>query len=135
MLKESWPGLARLGDGETAIDAVHHFYNVYVQREASFREGLASPRKLMPIDKQGIEQSVSDDYMKELVLADQPDGNTILLKAKALGHMYNSGFWYRVWIWEELIVAKSIQLLWDTRSMDAEPFYTVGVYSYSAYGQ
>jgi hypothetical protein len=28
-----------------------------------------------------------------------------------------------VWIWQEIIVAKSVELVWDTKSMDSEPFF------------
>ncbi|KAE9368044.1 hypothetical protein N431DRAFT_471417 [Stipitochalara longipes BDJ] len=64
--------------------------------------------------------------MKELILANQLDGGVFLDKAKALGHLYNLYFWDRTWIWQELIVAWSIQFLWDVRSMDLEPFFIAG---------
>ncbi|KAN0105893.1 HET domain containing protein [Hyaloscypha variabilis] len=67
---------------------------------------------------------IANEYIKELELASQTENNEHLVKAKALAQLLYSKFWTRVWIWQEIIVAKSVELVWDTKSMDSEPFFT-----------
>jgi hypothetical protein len=46
------------------------------------------------------------------------DGSEV--KYEALGNMFRSELWGRLWIWQEPIVAKEIYLHWDTHSVKFE---------------
>jgi len=122
--------LGPLAGGEIAFNAVHTFFEEYCRRNGHYTATLLrhEPRT------ESILQDISDEYMKELELADQTSDNEYLTKAKALGLFFHSDFWARAWIWQELIVARSIQLYWNTKSMDSAPFciaarvlYTTGI--------
>ena len=80
-------------------------------------------RELQTSEHDDIVQIITFEYLEELRLADQTEDNEYLIKTKALGQFYHYDFWNRVWIWQEIVVAKTVELLWDTRSMDSQPFF------------
>jgi len=110
-------------DGELAIDAVHRIHKEYLQREADFEASLIPHQEISLIERQELLQAVASDYLNHVVLADGLNNPEVLAEAKSLGHLFNSEFWIRVWIWQELIVARSIHILWKTKSLDFMPFW------------
>jgi hypothetical protein len=115
--------LGPLCGGELAFNAAHSFYQDYVQRRAQYKSTLMMSRELQTSEHDDIVQIIASEYLEELRLADQTEDNEYLIKAKSLGQFYHYDFWNRVWIWQEIVVAKTVELLWDTRSMDSQPFF------------
>jgi hypothetical protein len=107
--------------GELAIDAAHSFYEDWLSRVRRAPSELSSthPQDLNP---KAI-RDIAGNYVEHLLLADRMDNEEVFAEAKSLGHVFNSEFWNRVWIWQELIVARSICILWDTKIMDFLPFH------------
>jgi hypothetical protein len=117
--------LGPLGDdGKLAIDAVQSIYEDYLGRKNAFQTSLVPYREIRELEREGaLLEGLADDYQKQFALADHTENKQDIAKVKALGRLVNSEFWIRVWIWQELIVARGIQLLWDIDSMGLEPFY------------
>jgi hypothetical protein len=123
----AWPG--RLcDDGELAIDAAHGIYEEFLRRNEALEVPLVPHREIRELEGEtALLKGLADDFQKQFGLIDDTGDEQNLAAAKAFGSLFDSEFWTRVWIWQELIVARGIQLLWDIESMDLEPFYVAGV--------
>jgi hypothetical protein len=65
----------------------------------------------------GIVDTITDGVINEL-LSDCSE-----LKYEALGNLFRSELWGRLWTWQELIVAKKIHLQWDTHSIKLDDLW------------
>ncbi len=60
--------------------------------------------------------SIADGVFIEM-LSDSPEA---LVKYEAVGNLFRAELWGRLWIWQELIVAKTVHLQWDTLCLNLQ---------------
>jgi hypothetical protein len=118
----AWHG--PIGDGRSGIAAVHDLYDAYVQLEGSIQRKSPSPRAFGFDEKFALCHDIAEVYAMKLALVDD---DVIIDKLKALSHLFTAELWVRVWVWQELILARSILFLWDNGSIDSEPLFTAAM--------
>jgi hypothetical protein len=105
--------IAWLGDlkgGDLAFRTVQELQDEFdLKMEHRIRDGLSA-------EVESVLNSVANGVVDEL-LSDSPD---VWAKYEALGNSLRSELWSRLWIWQELIVAKTTHLEWDTNSAKVE---------------
>lgn len=105
--------IAWLGDlkgGDLAFRTVQELQDEFnLKMEHRIRDGLSA-------EVESVLNDVVNGVVDEL-LSDSPD---IWAKYEALGNLFRSELWSRLWIWQELIVAKTTHFEWDTHSAKVE---------------
>jgi Heterokaryon incompatibility protein (HET) len=109
----AWLGVLKGGDiaFSTMKDIQHEFE---AKKERTMVDGLT-------FNFEPILSSVANGIVDEL-LSDDPDAWP---KYEAFGNLFRSDLWSRLWIWQELIVANTIQLEWETHSVKIEDLWIV----------
>jgi hypothetical protein len=105
--------LGALQEGENAFRAMQELRVEYNAKLLDYKKSVGKDHKLMKIEFWSIEKSVADGMV------------TNIGKQAILSNLFRSELWSRVWIWQELIVAKKISLEWDTHSIDYDDLLIV----------
>lgn len=104
----AWLGV--LKGGEIALQTVRELRDEFDTKMKYITADGTSIKKDLVI------ASISDRVFNEM-LSDSPEA---LAKYEAVGNLFRSELWSRLWIWQELIVAKTVHLQWDTHYINLQ---------------
>jgi hypothetical protein len=106
--------LGALQEGEIAFRAMRELRDEYNAKLLEYERIVGNEHKLTQLELWSIEKSVAYGVVNSVE------------KYDILSNLFRSELWTRIWIWQELIVAKKICLEWDTHSIDCDDLLMVG---------
>jgi hypothetical protein len=104
----AWLGV--LKRGEIALQTVRELQDKYVTKMKYMTDDGTSTKENLVIS------SIAYGVFNEM-LSDSPEA---LAKYEAVGNLFRAELWGRLWIWQELIVATTIYLQWDTHCLNLQ---------------
>ena len=117
--------LGALMAGDVAFDALQILRAEYDNKLSNYTRNLQKSYKVMPLDIISIQRSIAEGVLNEM-LSDDQNSPKLVPKYEALGNLFRSELWTRLWIWQEIVVARSVCLEWDTHSIDFDDLLVVG---------
>ncbi len=112
--------LGHLENADAAFAALLDLQSEYDSAWGEFQKTL--PEGVSDVDRHQGRNSVLFELGRSvkdrLVLAGTRGDDTELAGWSALSGIFRNEYWTRLWICQELIVSKTVTLLWDTKSID-----------------
>ena len=111
----AWLGV--LKKGHIAFDVMRSLRAKYDDKLSTYIGNKPTSHRVMPLDRISIQHIIGEGLLKEM-LSDDENNPELEAKYEALCNLFRSELWTRLWIWQEIILAKSIYLEWDTHSVE-----------------
>lgn len=104
----AWLGVLKRGD--LALQTMRELQDeFYTKMKHMTDDGTSAEEDL-------VMSSIANGVFNEM-LSDSPE---VLAKYEAVGNLFRAELWGRLWLWQELIVAETIHLQWDTHCLNLQ---------------
>ncbi len=113
----AWLGCLR--NSNLALQEVLHLELEFNNACRAYNKTIGSDRSLMTVERQSIMEQIA--HSLKVRYEDNENGD-VVARCSAFGQMFQSEFWERIWIMQEVIVAKAVSLTWDSCSIDFARF-------------
>ena len=116
--------LGRLENGELSAQEVLRLESEYNDACRTYLETVGNKRSLTPAEDHSIMEQMAHSLKNRYGDGENED---VVARCSAFGQVFQSEFWERLWIMQEIIVAKAVTLTWDSWSIDVAQFgkYTI----------
>ena len=111
--------LGHLDNSDLAMQEVLHLESEFNNACGVYSKTIGSERSLMPVERRSIMEQIAHSLKTRY---EDEENEAVMAQCSAFGQMFQSEFWERLWIMQEVIVAKAVSLTWDSCSIDFARF-------------
>ena len=110
--------LEHLENGAVAVQELRCLESQFNDAYRLHVETTDNHKSLSPLERQSICERIAHSLKDRLSKLEENEIEKVHAQCSALGQMFRSEFWERLWIMQEIFVAKSVNLVWDSCSIN-----------------
>jgi hypothetical protein len=111
--------LGSLENSHLVMQGLHHLQFEFSDACRAYVETIGNEHLLTPVQRQSIYEQIAHS----LEYRCHDEKNEDVARYSAIGPLWQSEFWDRLWITQELIVAKAVNLMWDSCSINLDDIH------------